>query len=398
MPSSVVPITVNSIPTDDHDDVSTFNNSDKLSSTAHVTIRTQSNKSPSRVPENHNITKTTQPASLNTPMKRNPTTMSASKTSLSNSSNNITNNNNNNHVTAITSPLTIKATNLSDTTLTSSNNSFSISPATSIAKSTLPSAITTTTAATTDITIATNASTTSTLSTPTSSLKNKTTNIFDDIIGQDSDSNINLIGSKIQASKPPKAVASNTNTTTNTTTTTTISSTDYYDDDNTNKHEVKSADSQIKSTKVHSINDDDLTAVAPTQNALHSPVGNSNLKLEDYSKIKYDDLIIEELKWRPAIPDCDLMMYLRAARSMAAFAGMYDGGSADDGYTVATRDDTTINALELLHVCDYDTGKALQALVKNPIPKGIDKKWTEDEQKRFVKGLRQHGEYSRLVS
>ncbi|RWS31028.1 arginine-glutamic acid dipeptide repeats protein-like protein, partial [Leptotrombidium deliense] len=100
---------------------------------------------------------------------------------------------------------------------------------------------------------------------------------------------------------------------------------------------------------------------------------------------------LEELRWTPGVPDCDLMMYLRAARSMAAFAGMCDGGSAEDGCLAASRDDTTINALELLHESNYDTVKALQALVKNPIPKGIDKKWTEDEQKRFVKGLRQYG-------
>ncbi|RWS16915.1 arginine-glutamic acid dipeptide repeats protein-like protein, partial [Dinothrombium tinctorium] len=100
---------------------------------------------------------------------------------------------------------------------------------------------------------------------------------------------------------------------------------------------------------------------------------------------------LEELRWTPGVPDCDLMMYLRAARSMAAFAGMCDGGSAEDGCLAASRDDTTINALELLHESNYDTVKALQALVKNPIPKGIDKKWTEEEQKRFVKGLRQYG-------
>lgn len=54
----------------------------------------------------------------------------------------------------------------------------------------------------------------------------------------------------------------------------------------------------------------------------------------------------EELKWAPGMADCDLMMYLRAARSMAAFAGMCDGGSAEDGCLAASRDDTTINALE----------------------------------------------------
>ncbi|GFY37765.1 arginine-glutamic acid dipeptide repeats protein [Trichonephila inaurata madagascariensis] len=99
----------------------------------------------------------------------------------------------------------------------------------------------------------------------------------------------------------------------------------------------------------------------------------------------------EELRWSPVVPDCDLMMYLRAARSMAAFAGMCDGGSAEDGCIAASRDDTTINAMDLLHESCYDTGTALQALVKNPIPPGIDKKWLEDETKRFVKGLRQYG-------
>lgn len=35
---------------------------------------------------------------------------------------------------------------------------------------------------------------------------------------------------------------------------------------------------------------------------------------------------------------------------MAAFAGMCDGGSAEDGCVAASRDDTTINAMDL--VCD----------------------------------------------
>lgn len=57
----------------------------------------------------------------------------------------------------------------------------------------------------------------------------------------------------------------------------------------------------------------------------------------------------EELRWLPAMAlDGDLLMYLRAARSMAAFAGMVDGGSADDGCAAASRDDTTINALDVV--------------------------------------------------
>ncbi|XP_033336648.2 uncharacterized protein LOC117226438 isoform X4 [Megalopta genalis] len=106
----------------------------------------------------------------------------------------------------------------------------------------------------------------------------------------------------------------------------------------------------------------------------------------------------EELRWIPAMAlDGDLLMYLRAARSMAAFAGMCDGGSPDDGCVAASRDDTTINALDILHDSGYDPGRALQALVKCPVPKGIDKKWSEEETKRFVKGLRQFGKnFSRI--
>lgn len=32
-----------------------------------------------------------------------------------------------------------------------------------------------------------------------------------------------------------------------------------------------------------------------------------------------------------------------------------------------------------LHRCNYDHGKALQALVKSPALRSIEKKWTEDE-------------------
>lgn len=54
----------------------------------------------------------------------------------------------------------------------------------------------------------------------------------------------------------------------------------------------------------------------------------------------------EELCWKPGVTvDADLVMYLRAARSMAAFHGMYDG---DDGCLAASRDDTTINALAVV--------------------------------------------------
>ncbi|XP_028826274.1 arginine-glutamic acid dipeptide repeats protein [Denticeps clupeoides] len=99
----------------------------------------------------------------------------------------------------------------------------------------------------------------------------------------------------------------------------------------------------------------------------------------------------EQLVWTPGVNDCDLLMYLRAARSMAAFAGMCDGGSTEDGCLAASRDDTTLNALNMLHESHYDAAKALQCLVKKPVPKLIEKCWSEDEVKRFIKGLRQYG-------
>ncbi|KAJ8258875.1 hypothetical protein COCON_G00178870 [Conger conger] len=99
----------------------------------------------------------------------------------------------------------------------------------------------------------------------------------------------------------------------------------------------------------------------------------------------------EELVWMPGVNDCDLLMYLRAARSMAAFAGMCDGGSTEDGCLAASRDDTTLNALNTLHESNYDAGKALQRLVKKPVPKLVEKSWSEEEVKRFIKGLRQYG-------
>ncbi|XP_033104593.1 arginine-glutamic acid dipeptide repeats protein-like [Anneissia japonica] len=99
----------------------------------------------------------------------------------------------------------------------------------------------------------------------------------------------------------------------------------------------------------------------------------------------------EELTWKTRIEDVNLLMYLRAARSMAAFVGMCDGGSPEDGCDAASKDVTTINALKILHHYDYQTSKALQALIKDPVQKSVDKKWNEEDTKLFVKGLRQFG-------
>ncbi|KAL4221663.1 hypothetical protein ACF0H5_019920 [Mactra antiquata] len=102
--------------------------------------------------------------------------------------------------------------------------------------------------------------------------------------------------------------------------------------------------------------------------------------------------VLETFVWQPkGVIDGDLRMYLRAARSVAAFAGMCDGGSMEEGCQAAQMDDTTMNAMHMLHKHEYDTGKALQALVKSPALRTMDKKWTEEDTKRFVKGLRVYG-------
>eukprot|EP00095_Tigriopus_kingsejongensis_P001568 maker-scaffold907_size82601-snap-gene-0.22 protein:Tk01568 transcript:maker-scaffold907_size82601-snap-gene-0.22-mRNA-1 annotation:"arginine-glutamic acid dipeptide repeats protein" len=100
----------------------------------------------------------------------------------------------------------------------------------------------------------------------------------------------------------------------------------------------------------------------------------------------------EEITWCPErIHDHDLLMFLRAARSMAAFAAMCDGGSPQDGISAASRDGITAQAIQTLHESNYDTAKALQSLLKTPFPEEIFRRWHEEEVKSFIKGLRLHG-------
>ncbi|XP_039251401.2 uncharacterized protein LOC120328902 isoform X1 [Styela clava] len=101
--------------------------------------------------------------------------------------------------------------------------------------------------------------------------------------------------------------------------------------------------------------------------------------------------VYEEMTWEPKVNKCDLIMCLRAARSLAAFAGVCDGVSPEEGCIVASRDDTTINALRVLYENNGNPRKAIDALVKNPVPITIESKWTEEQVKRFQRGLRLHG-------
>jgi len=170
-----------------------------------------------------------------------------------------------------------------------------------------------------------------------------------------------------------------------------VSDSDDQNVNNNNNKPFKIGQNNLKLLLGTSMKRDSDSVSSPTTNNSIDK-GTSNNNADSQLAIDNRDAEISaELRWTPGVPDCDLMMYLRAARSMAAFAGMCDGGNSTDDCNPATRDDTTINALELLHECNYDTGRALQALVKNPIPKGVDKKWSDDEQKRFIRGIRKEG-------
>jgi arginine-glutamic acid dipeptide repeats protein len=101
----------------------------------------------------------------------------------------------------------------------------------------------------------------------------------------------------------------------------------------------------------------------------------------------------EHCMWKcKKIKDSSLYTYLQAARSVAALAGICDRGSMDDMYEAAQCDTTSLHAMTVLHDTGYDTEKALKVLVKtNQTSKMFEKKWCEEDQKKFVKGLSQFG-------
>lgn len=70
-----------------------------------------------------------------------------------------------------------------------------------------------------------------------------------------------------------------------------------------------------------------------------------------------DNKLRENLRWVPSsISDQDLIMYLRAARSMAFFVGMCDPDSGDDGSLAASKDCTTANAVDIVNILLFIIG------------------------------------------
>ena len=80
---------------------------------------------------------------------------------------------------------------------------------------------------------------------------------------------------------------------------------------------------------------------------------------------------------------------------MAAFAAMCDGEPPEEGFAVASKDGIALNAIDLLHGANYDTGKALQGLLKTPFPDDVSadpsRKWPDEDVKEFIKGLKLYG-------
>lgn len=69
--------------------------------------------------------------------------------------------------------------------------------------------------------------------------------------------------------------------------------------------------------------------------------------IENYRSEDDEERDLEDPRWTPGIYiDNDLLMYLTAARSISAFQGMCE----EDGCMSASRDDTTINAFDVVSI------------------------------------------------
>ena len=77
----------------------------------------------------------------------------------------------------------------------------------------------------------------------------------------------------------------------------------------------------------------------------------------------------EQRLWVPGrTADSDLMMFVRAARSMAEFAGICDGSSTNTEFRKpAERDDTTQNALDVVSADDAPHQVQIKLRVCNAI-------------------------------
>lgn len=93
-----------------------------------------------------------------------------------------------------------------------------------------------------------------------------------------------------------------------------------------------------------------LKSIAQVQDIIASSVNwftfHFTVRIKAHPLISRADKILLSARWRPNVfLDNDLLMYITAARSIAAFQGMCE----EDGCIAASRDDTTITAFDVLH-------------------------------------------------
>jgi arginine-glutamic acid dipeptide repeat-containing protein len=134
------------------------------------------------------------------------------------------------------------------------------------------------------------------------------------------------------------------------------------------------------------------------QLASPSPSSSSSPRLlspsERYTRPETRITNLEELVWKPQqLPDEQLLMFLRAARSIALHAGVCMKGLIADGFLAASADETTQHAFNTLHRNGHSTEKALQELVKRPTVGQLVAKrnWNKESTLLFAKGMRQFG-------
>lgn len=104
------------------------------------------------------------------------------------------------------------------------------------------------------------------------------------------------------------------------------------------------------------------------------------------------DTYKEELLWDPSIPKSKLMVYLRAARSITSFNGFCnDQDACPEKNSRVSEDQTIAYSYDTLHKNRYNISEALQELIRAPSPKVTTLPMTDDERKKFMRGLRSYG-------
>eukprot|EP00111_Clytia_hemisphaerica_P008651 TCONS_00025296-protein len=124
----------------------------------------------------------------------------------------------------------------------------------------------------------------------------------------------------------------------------------------------------------------------------------------EYHKRSKEDLkelhqtCMEDIIWDPqGIANSKLVVYLRAAGSITSYSGYWQNTQEsgpciiDKNLNMVSQDLPIQYSYDMLHGHNYDLSTALQDLVCNPSPKKTMRSWSDDERKKFMKGLRSYG-------